>query len=47
MNTTTTHKTIALPKWLCEAIENYLDTDWSDGRDPSKIGAVNAVSKRP
>jgi hypothetical protein len=25
-------------------IAAYLDTDWSDGRDPSKFGALNAVS---
>jgi len=42
-NTTETWKSITLPKWLCEAIESYLDTDWKDGRDPSGFGAMNAV----
>jgi len=36
--------TIRLPKHLVEAIDTYLDTDWSDGRDPSKIGSLNAVA---
>ena len=35
---------IRLPKHLVQAIDKYLDTDWSDGRDPSKIGALNAVA---
>jgi len=35
---------IILPGHLVAAIDAYLDTDWTDGRDPSKIGALNAVS---
>lgn len=35
---------IILPGYLVAAIDAYLDTDWSDGRDPSKFGAFNAVS---
>ena len=38
------HKTIDLPKQLCDAIEKYLDTNWSSGADPSKFGALNAVA---
>lgn len=36
--------TIRLPKHLVKAIDDYLDTDWKDGRDPSKLGALNAVA---
>lgn len=35
---------ITLPANLVDAIESYLSTPWSDGRDPSKIGALNAVA---
>jgi hypothetical protein len=36
--------TLRIPQHLVDAIESYLTTDWSDGRDPSKIGALNAVA---
>ena len=36
--------TITLPRYLVRAIDAYLDTDWKDGRDPSKLGAFNAVA---
>lgn len=36
--------TITLTPKLADAIERYLDTDWKDGRDPSKFGALNAVA---
>ena len=35
---------ITIPVDLASAIDNYLSTDWKDGRDPSKIGALNAVA---
>ena len=35
---------IILPSDLADAIEHYVDTDWNDGRDPSKLGSLNAVS---
>src|SRR5689334_19768307 len=34
---------LALPPHLVEAIEHYNGADWGDGRDPSKLGAINAV----
>jgi hypothetical protein len=39
-----TRKTIDLPKQLSDAIEKYLDTNWSSTVDPSKFGALNAVA---
>ena len=39
-----TARRITLPPNLISAIESYLDTNWDDGRDPSKLGALNAVS---
>jgi len=36
--------TITISSDLADAIEKYAGTDWSDGRDPSKLGALNAVS---
>jgi hypothetical protein len=35
---------ITLPSDLADAIEHYSNTNWNDGRDPSKLGALNAVS---
>jgi len=35
--------TITLPSELADAIDDYLVTDWAS-RDPSKLGALNAVS---
>lgn len=35
---------IALPDDLVAAIDAYLDADWTDGRNPSKLGALNAVA---
>lgn len=35
---------IVLPPDLRKAIEEYQATDYSDGRDPSKLGALNAVA---
>lgn len=35
---------ITLQPYLVEAIAKYNATDWSDGRDPSKLGALNAVA---
>jgi len=35
---------ITLPASLARAIEDYLDTDWDSGPDPSKLGALNSVS---
>ncbi len=35
---------MTIPANLVNAIDGYLDTDWNDGRDPGKIGALNAVS---
>jgi len=37
-------RSITLPNDLADAIEKYLATDYNDGRDPSKLGALNAVS---
>jgi hypothetical protein len=37
-------RTIELPAALVQDIENYLDADWSDGRDPSGVGVLNAVA---
>ncbi len=36
--------TLTIPSDLADAIERYAGTDWNDGRDPSKLGALNAVS---
>jgi len=36
--------TLNISSDLADAIEHYANTDWSDGRDPSKLGALNAVS---
>ena len=33
-----------LPKFIVDAARRYNATDWSDGRDPSKLGALNAVA---
>jgi hypothetical protein len=35
---------VTLPADLIRAIDKYLCTPWSDGRDPSKLGALNAVA---
>jgi hypothetical protein len=35
---------IDIPNYLIDAINKYVGTDWEDGRDPSKIGALNAVA---
>lgn len=35
---------IDIPDYLIDAIDKYASTDWKDGRDPSKIGALNAVA---
>lgn len=35
---------VALPSHVVDAIHKYLDTSWGDGRDPSKLGALNAVA---
>jgi hypothetical protein len=35
---------ITIPAELVAAVDNYLDTDWEDGRDPTKLGALNAVA---
>ncbi len=29
---------------LVKVINEYVNTDWKDGRDPSKFGALNAVA---
>jgi hypothetical protein len=34
---------VTLPSHIVDALENYVSTSWGDGRDPSKIGALNAV----
>jgi hypothetical protein len=34
---------IDIPDYLVNAIDKYVATDWK-GRDPSKIGALNAVA---
>ena len=36
--------TLNISSDLADAIEHYANTDWSDVRDPSKLGALNAVS---
>lgn len=36
--------TLTISSDLADAIEKYTRTDWSDGRDPSKLGALNAVA---
>jgi hypothetical protein len=36
--------TITISSDLADAIEKYAGTAWDDGRDPSKLGALNAVS---
>jgi hypothetical protein len=35
---------IELTPSLIDAIERYNTTPWHDGRDPSKLGALNAVA---
>lgn len=35
---------VRLPPDVVEAIDHYISTDWKDGRDPSKLGALNAVA---
>lgn len=35
---------INIPDHLVEAIDKYVNTNWKDGRDPSKLGALNAVA---
>ncbi len=35
---------IDIPDYLIDAIDKYASTDWKDGRDPSKLGALNAVA---
>lgn len=35
---------IDIPDYLVDAIDKYVNTDWKDGRDPSKLGALNAVA---
>ncbi len=35
---------IDIPDYLVDAIDKYVGTDWKDGRDPSKFGALNAVA---
>lgn len=35
---------IDIPDDLVDAIDKYVGTDWKDGRDPSKLGALNAVA---
>jgi len=35
--------TITISSDLADAIERYAGTDWNDGRDPSKLGALNAI----
>lgn len=35
---------IDIPDYLVDAIDKYTATDWKDGRDPSKLGALNAVA---
>ena len=37
-------RTVILPADLVDAIERYAATDWKSGRDPSNIGALNAVA---
>lgn len=35
---------IDIPDDLIETVDKYLSTDWKDGRDPSRYGALNAVA---
>lgn len=35
---------VELDESLVKAVDAYLDTDWKDGRDPSKFGALNAIA---
>lgn len=35
---------INIPNDLVDAIDKYVATHWEDGRDPSKLGALNAVA---
>ncbi len=35
---------IALPPELVDAIERYIETDWSKKNDPSRLGGLNAVA---
>lgn len=35
---------VTLPAHLVKAIRQYNAKDWKDGRDPSKLGALNAVA---
>lgn len=35
---------VTLPASLVAAIDDYNQTDWRDGRDPSRFGALNAVA---
>jgi hypothetical protein len=35
---------VRLPANLVRTIDAYLDADWSEKRDPSKIGALNAIA---
>jgi len=35
---------VTLDASLVDAIRRYNRTDWHDGRDPSKLGALNAVA---
>lgn len=35
---------VRLPADVVVAVNKYHATDWSDGRDPSKFGALNAVA---
>lgn len=33
-----------IPDDLIDAVNKYVTTNWKDGRDPSKLGALNAVA---
>lgn len=35
---------VTLPEDLARAVDNYLTADWSKARDPSRMGALNAVA---
>ena len=35
---------VTVPRHLVEAVRTYLATNWDDGRDPSRLGALNAVA---
>lgn len=35
---------INIPDHLVDAVDKYVNTNWKDGRDPSKFGALNAVA---